>query len=98
MGSRTSKRVRPGWLSTWIVPPCFSTMRAQMLSPKPVPSPFAFVVKNGSKMRSAASTGMPGPLSSIATITSRSWTLVSIRMSPRPSMACIALWIKFVQT
>src|SRR6185437_9920417 len=97
-GRRTSNRVRPGLLSTRIVPPCFSTMRAQMLRPRPVPSPFALVVKKGSKMRSAASGGMPGPLSSIATITSRFSDLVSITISPRPSMACIALWIKFVHT
>src|SRR5450631_3766642 len=97
-GRRTSNRVRPGLLSTRIVPPCFSTMRAQMLRPRPVPSPFALVVKNGSKIRPATSAEIPGPVSSIATITSRFSALVSIRISPRPSMACIALWIRFVHT
>ena len=51
IGSLTSKRVRPGRLSTRIVPPCFSTMRAEIDRPRPVPSPLALVVKNGSKMR-----------------------------------------------
>jgi len=47
IGSLTSNRVRPGWLSTLILPPCFSTMRAEIDRPRPVPSPFALVVKNG---------------------------------------------------
>jgi len=78
---------KPGLLSTRMLPPCFSTMRAQMERPRPVPSPFALVVKNGSKIRPATSGVMPGPVSTIATSTSPSSALVSIKISPRPSMA-----------
>jgi hypothetical protein len=69
IGRRTVNRVRPGALSTLILPPWFSMMRAEMLKPNPVPSPFGFVVKKGSKMRGRTSAGIPGPLSSIATST-----------------------------
>ena len=51
-GSRTWKRVRPGWMSTRRSPWWPSTtMRRVMSSPRPVPFPTALVVKNGSKMR-----------------------------------------------
>ena len=36
-------------------------MRETMARPRPVPFPDGFVVKNGSKMRSASSRGTPGP-------------------------------------
>ena len=40
-----------------------------MLKPSPVPLPTALVVKNGSKMRSTTSAGMPMPVSAISILT-----------------------------
>ena len=37
------------------------------VQPNPAPLPTSLVVKNGSKMRSWISSGMPGPLSEIST-------------------------------
>ena len=51
----------------WMKPPCFSTMRAAIERPKPVPP--SLVEKNGSKMRSMISGGMPVPVSPISIIT-----------------------------
>ena len=42
------------------------------LRPRPVPSPVGLVVKNGSKTLLMTSGGMPGPLSEISTMTTRS--------------------------
>ena len=42
----------PGRLSTTISPPSARTMPWQIESPSPVPTPWGFVVKNGSKIRS----------------------------------------------
>ena len=42
-------------------PPISVTMRWQMDSPRPVPTPTGLVVKKGSKMRSCSSGGMPRP-------------------------------------
>ena len=39
---------RPGALSTSIVPPLWPTIPYTVESPRPVPSPIGFVVKNGS--------------------------------------------------
>ena len=47
-----------------MVPPCWVTMAWTMESPSPEPS--ALVVKKGSKIRSRASGGTPGPLSSMS--------------------------------
>src|SRR5262249_39440963 len=63
VGSRTSNTVRPGVDSQRSSPPCLSTICRAMPRPRPVPSPFAFVVKNGSKIRGTTSAGTPGPLS-----------------------------------
>lgn len=49
-GRDTVKVVFPGTLSTAIVPSCFVTIFWTMSSPKPLPSPGGFVVKNGSKI------------------------------------------------
>ena len=45
-------------------PPCSLTMLYVIESPRPVPVPTSFVVKNGSKTRLAISAGIPGPVSS----------------------------------
>src|SRR4029077_15014221 len=51
-GSRTRNRVSPGDDSSDRSPWCFfTTMRHEMSSPRPVPSPTGLVVKNGSKIR-----------------------------------------------
>ena len=63
-GRITRNRVpSPGALSTSIRPPWSWTMPWVMLRPKPVPSPTALVVKNGSKICGKISSGMPQPLS-----------------------------------
>ena len=63
-GSRTRKRVSPGADSTFRSPWCLlTTIRHEMSSPSPVPSPTGLVVKNGSKMRPRMSSGTPGPVS-----------------------------------
>src|SRR5207248_2230381 len=49
--------------STSSRPPCAVTIPWLMASPSPVPWPTSFVVKNGSKMRSRTSAGMPDPSS-----------------------------------
>ena len=65
-GSRTMNRVSPGTDSTRKSPWCLlMTMRQEMSSPSPVPSPTGLVVKNGSKMRARMSSGTPGPVSQI---------------------------------
>src|SRR5262249_49332748 len=56
----------PGFVSTSIDPPCcLTTMSWLSDRPKPVPSPAGFVVKNGLKILSFTSGGMPVPLSRI---------------------------------
>src|SRR5215469_12335844 len=63
-GSHTRNRVSPGTDSTWMAPWClFATIRQEMSSPSPVPSPTGLVVKNGSNIRSLISGGTPGPVS-----------------------------------
>src|SRR3954454_17062487 len=54
----------PGLVSTSIVPPCCLTMMSWLIDrPSPVPSPAGLVVKNGLKIFSCMSNGMPFPLS-----------------------------------
>src|SRR5262249_60242170 len=53
------------------VPPCFSTIWRQIVSPRPVP--FVLVEKSGSNKRSPTSGGIPEPSS------------LNLRMSPAPS-------------
>src|SRR5689334_6617136 len=47
--------------STHTTPPISSTDRATIASPRPVPRPGSFVVKNGSNTRSRSADGTPGP-------------------------------------
>src|SRR5215831_8118455 len=57
-GRQTWKRVLPGSDSTRRSPWCLlTTIRQEMSSPRPVPSPTSLVVKNGSKIRSRISAG-----------------------------------------
>src|SRR5262249_8988206 len=53
----------PGVGESEISPPCSLTMLYVIESPRPVPVPTSFVVKNGSKTREAMSAGIPGPVS-----------------------------------
>ena len=99
MGSRTWKRVSPGRDSTRRSPWCFfTTIRQAMSRPSPVPSPTGLVVKNGSKIRSLMSSGMPGPLSPTSTSTLPSSRAVRMVSVPVPPIAGTALSIRFVQT
>src|SRR3954447_9243778 len=67
-GRITRNRVSPGRDSTLMSPWClFTTIRQEMSRPRPVPSPTALVVKNGSKIRPTTSGGIPGPVSAIST-------------------------------
>src|SRR5215475_14824638 len=98
-GRQTWKRVLPGSDSTRRSPWCLlTTIRQEMSSPRPVPSPTSLVVKNGSKIRSRMSAGTPGPVSPISTSArspSRAVRTVSV---PVPPIAYTALSIRFVQT
>ena len=103
MGTRTSKVVPcPTVLRTEILPPSFCTTAWQTVSPMPVPMPTGLVVKNGSKMRSCASSGMPQPVSETLSIDSLPSVPVSTRISfSRGSLsprACIALTRRFITT
>jgi hypothetical protein len=60
---------RPTSLATVIVPPKPVTMRWQIDSPRPVPTPTGLVVKNGVNSRARTSGGMPVPVSAISTTT-----------------------------
>jgi len=71
-------------------PPCSFTIPWQMDSPSPVPSPSPFVVKNGSKMRPAISSGIPGPLSVTLTATWSPARLALIQMRPPGASLAIA--------
>ena len=63
-GSQTWKVVPlPGWVFTWMKPPWLLTMPWTVERPRPVPWPMILVVKNGSKIRSTISGGMPLPVS-----------------------------------
>ncbi len=97
-GRRTSKRVQPGSLSTRIVPPCFSTIRAQMLRAEP--GALALGLGREERLEDPGSdvSRDPGPVLDRRLITSLPSDLVSIKISPRPSSACTALWIRFVHT
>ena len=53
----------PTSLSASMDPPCSSTIRWQIASPSPVPSPTGFVVKKGLNILSRISAGIPGPVS-----------------------------------
>ena len=69
-GKRTRKSApRPGSLSADRSPPARRTMSREMGKPRPVPRSGGLVVKKDSKMRGKISGGMPGPLSSISTMT-----------------------------
>ncbi len=66
-GSRMRKVVPfPGSLSTVIEPLRDLMIPWQIERPRPVPTPSGLVVKNGSKMRSRESCGIPRPVSEIS--------------------------------
>ena len=100
IGNLTSKRVRPGRLSTADASRRVSRRCAREIDrPRPVPSPLAFVVKNGSKMR-AAHLGLDARARVLDRHLRRhlSPPLSQSEISPRPSMAWIALWMRLVHT
>jgi len=75
--------------STVIVPPCcFATMSKLSDSPRPVPSPAGFVVKNGSKILSRTSGRIPVPLSRmrISRPSSRAF-VVAVTVGSKPGSA-----------
>src|SRR4029450_1405367 len=51
----------PDRLRTVIWPPCSCTMLYAIESPRPLPEPSSFVLKNGSKMRCSGPGSMPAP-------------------------------------
>src|SRR4051795_1021221 len=70
----------PGLVSTSIVPPCCLTMMSWLIErPSPVPSPAGLVVKNGLKIFSVSSAGMPVPLSRTRISTAPPISLVEAR-------------------
>src|SRR6476469_9631377 len=81
----------PGSVSTWIVPPCFTTMSWLIDRPRPVPSPGGLVVKHGSNILSLTSDGMPVPLSRIRISTrSDNPLVVACNVGSKPSLASFA--------
>ena len=89
----------PGTDSTVRSPWCFfTTMRQDMSSPSPVPSPTGLVVKNGSKIRSRISGGTPDPVSANSTNTWSRSNPVRMVSVPCPFIADTALSIRFVHT
>ena len=58
------------WLSSWMLPPCCLTMPWTMASPRPVPLPGSFEVKNGSNACSRVKASMPQPVSETVSSTS----------------------------
>ena len=99
IGSRTRNRVSPGTDTNDRSPWClFTTIRQEISSPSPVPSPTGLVVKNGSNIRSRISGGTPGPVSPNSTNTwSRSIPVRTVSV-PEPFIADTALSIRFVHT
>jgi hypothetical protein len=59
----------PGALSTVMVPPRWSTRSRTIDSPSPVPLPWAFVVKKGSKIWRRVAASIPWPLSAMLSVT-----------------------------
>ena len=68
-----------------------------MSRPRPVPWPTGLVVKNGSKMRSRISAGMPGPLSAMRTTTLLVLAAGHDLDAARSGTASSALSIRFAQ-
>ncbi len=63
-GNQTSTQVpRPGWLATVTAPWWRCMTPSTTNNPRPVPSPTALVVKNGSKIRSTTAASIPVPVS-----------------------------------
>ena len=102
-GSRTSKLApRAGALPSRIEPPWDSTMPYATASPRPVPFPRGFVVKNGSKMRSRSASSTPIPVSVTRSAIcggGPATSSVSIREAHRPpGMASRAFRTRFRST
>ena len=90
-------------LSTLISPPSALRMPLQIQSPSPVPSPAGLVVKNGSKIRSRISGGIPPPVSRISTTawprpSVRVLTRISLRSVSPSGIACAAFSSRFRNT
>ena len=96
-GRETRNSVRPGADSTSISASLWLTRRRTMSRPRPVPLPTGLVVKNGSKMRSRISAGMPGPLSTTRTTTRWRSQLAVTSTRPESGTASSALSIRFAQ-
>src|SRR3954469_5602415 len=82
----------PGLVSTSIVPPCCLTMMSWLIDrPSPVPSPAGLVVKNGLKILSVSSAGMPVPLSRTRISTAPPISLVEARSTGLKSGSPVSL-------
>src|SRR5213594_3355246 len=66
-GSSSRKRAPRSAGTSASDPPCACAIPMPTERPSPVPSPIGFVVKKGSKIRPATSSGMPGPSSETST-------------------------------
>ena len=96
------KRAPTAARSAQMRPPCSLTMPSEIERPSPVPCPVGFVVKNGLKMTSSDSGGIPGPVSSTSTRTASCIVRVRIvrRWLPRSTLAiaCSALVMRLSRT
>src|SRR3989442_9330912 len=67
-GSSTTNEAPPSsQFAARSTPPSSVTIPYDTESPRPLPSPGGLVVKNGSKIRGSASSGIPGPVSRTST-------------------------------
>src|SRR5262245_42889298 len=85
------------WTVSW--PPCASTIRREMVRPRPAPPPVALGTwTNGSKIRDSDSCGMPVPVSATEiTISGPRCAAVTV-MAPPADVARIALVTRLVMT
>src|SRR6185437_1397189 len=85
----------PGAVSTSMVPPCCFTMMSWLIDrPRPVPSPAGLVVKNGLKIFSFMSEGIPVPLSRIRISTlSPTFLVAAFKTGSKSLPACPARFV-----
>ena len=103
--TRNSAPRPPGPSPTSIEPPAVATRCLHTARPRPVPTPAAFVVKNGSKTPRAVATGTPGPCRLTAS-RSRSAGMRAPAMRDRAviaivaasAIACAAFWTRLTST
>src|SRR5207245_1022320 len=99
--STTNDAPPPSQFSARSTPPSSATIPYDTESPRPLPSPGGLVVKNGSKIRGRASSGIPGPVSRTSTQAWRSdghTRTVRTRCDGCLAIAWCAFWTRLSST